>query len=440
MSDPTSGAPPPADADAIEPCPEAERFQRDLYLYWQVVAASEGLPLSARGALTRAALRRVRARLAAAEGDQTAAEGAEAEDGRTLFLRRLLERLTLLKREEQASRLVAAPVTEMERFLSLSLGERLRACVKVWVAGGWWPDTPDPRAEPPRLMTPAPPRVALARRRLLGFLAASPGGEHPLPTLHTSTQPGGSRAKRSGTRSGSRANDTSVAGDEVTWHAALTGPLAWLGVVTPARVETPAEAGRARYHVTEAARALSADGDIPALCERQGRVTIQSDFSMVAYPPLHPRTLLALDRCADEVALERTARYTLSRASFTRARRAGLDAASVAALLRAQTGTPLPQPVAVALADWGRASDRITLHESVCLFEAPQPRLLDALLADRTGALWITRRLTPTAALVGREHVGRLRVWLLRHGEYPAVSLPLSATDTRENTERGEIT
>ena len=440
MSDPSSGAPPPADIEAVEPCAVAERFQRDLYLYWQVVAASEGLPLSAHGSLTRAALRRVRARLAAAEGDQAAAEGAETEDGRTFFLRRLLERLTLLKRGEGTARLVASPVAEMERFLSLSLGERLRACAKVWVAGGWWPDTPDPRAEPPRLMTPAPPRVALARRRLLDFLAASPGGEHPLPALHTSAQPGGSRAKRAGARAGGRAGETAVAGDEVTWHAALTGPLAWLGFVTPARGETPAGAGRARYHVTEAARALGTEGDTTTLRERQGRVTIQSDFSMVAYPPLHPRTLLALDRCADEVALERTARYTLSRASFARARRAGLDAASVATHLRAQTGTPLPQPVAVALADWGRASDRITLHEPVCVFEASQPRLLDALLADRTGALWITRRLTPTAALVGREHVGRLRAWLLRHGEYPAVSLPLPATDTRENTERGGIT
>ncbi|HEV2404671.1 MAG TPA: helicase-associated domain-containing protein, partial [Ktedonobacterales bacterium] len=345
MSDPRGGDPPPSDAGAIETCAEAERFQRDLYLYWQAVAASEGLPLSARGALTRAALRRVRARLAAAEGDQLAMESAEAEDGRTLFLRRLLERLTLLKREERAARLVAAPVAEMERFLALSLGERLRACAKVWIAGGWWPDTPDPRAEPPRLMTPASPRVAVARRRLLDFLAASPGSEHPLPMPRTHTQPGGGSAKRASSRSGGRAGETSVAGDEQTWHAALTGPLAWLGFVAPARAESPAGAGRARYHVTEAARVLSAEGDPAPLHERKGQVTIQSDFSIVAYPPLQPRTLLALDRCADEVALERTARYTLGRASFARARRAGLDAASVAAMLQAQSGTPLPQPV-----------------------------------------------------------------------------------------------
>ena len=401
-------------------CDEAERFQRDLYLYWRVVESSGGLPLSARGALTRPALRRVRGPLFAADGAQPTTDGQEQEDTRTYFLRRLLERLSLVKRDVDAPRLIAGPTTEMERYLAQSLGERLRVCARVWVAGGWWPDVTDAKAEPPRLLAPAPPRVAVARRRLLDTLAAAtPGSEYPFPTAYTAGQAGATRPRRSpSSRPIGRAMEATIAGDEVTWRAALRGPLAWLGFVSTARGDqTP---GGARYRVTPAALALRA-GAGPLLTERSGKVTIQSDFSIVAYAPLHPRTLLTLDLIADAGPFERTARYTLTRASFARARRAGLDAATVMARLEAATNAPLPGNVAVTLADWGRASERITLYEDVSLLEVTEARTLDALLADRTGAQWVTRRLTPTSALIAREHVGRARGWLLRHGECPAI-------------------
>jgi len=43
------------------------------------------------------------------------------------------------------------------------------------------------------------------------------------------------------------------------------------------------------------------------------------------------------------------------------------------------------------------------------------------LLADATSASWITRRLTPTAALLRRDAVEAVRAWLLKRGELPAV-------------------
>ncbi|HST87244.1 MAG TPA: hypothetical protein VLJ14_02610, partial [Ktedonobacterales bacterium] len=79
---------------------EAVRFQRDLYLVWRAAAEGTGLPLTSRGYLTRAALRGLRVQLAAADGLSLPANGAdvsETEDVRPHFLRRLSQRLGLLR-------------------------------------------------------------------------------------------------------------------------------------------------------------------------------------------------------------------------------------------------------------------------------------------------------------------------------------------------------
>src|SRR5579859_492560 len=185
---------------------EAVRFQRDLYLVWRAAAESGGLPLTSRGYLTRATLRGVRAQLAAVDSLPLPANGAdvsEVEDVRLHFLRRLSQRLGLLRlapsagadersqpsaRGSEGGRLIAAEREEIARYLDHPLAERLRICVRLWVAGGWWLDQPDGRGPPPRVMTPAPPRLAVARRRLLDALAAAvPDAAYPLPPLRAET-------------------------------------------------------------------------------------------------------------------------------------------------------------------------------------------------------------------------------------------------------------
>src|SRR5260370_36324847 len=72
---------------------EAVRFQRDLYLYWQCVGAAGGLALTAKLYVSRPALRRVRARLAVADGAIPPTQDApEAGHVRLLYLRRLPDR------------------------------------------------------------------------------------------------------------------------------------------------------------------------------------------------------------------------------------------------------------------------------------------------------------------------------------------------------------
>jgi hypothetical protein len=264
--------------------------------------------------------------------------------------------------------------------------------------------------ELPRVLAPASPRIALARRRLLETLGArAPGERVEIPP--SPLAPG--RGRR--TLRGKRSTTTGQDAEGETVRAALLGPLAWMGFVAPESSEGPS-ACRAGI----ALRALAPDGDTDPLVERPGRVVAQPDFSLVAYPPLTAPLLLTLDTCAEALSLDVVARYRLTREALGRAHRAGLGAEEISRRLEAIGGMPLPANVATTLGDWRQHAERLRLTAGVSLLEVRSTDLLDALLADRTAREWVRQRLTPTAALLVPEHAARAREWLLRRGEFPA--------------------
>lgn len=434
-----------------DPLAGATRFQRNLYLYWHVAHTTGGLPLTARGYVTRPTLRRIRARLFAPDVTPDTSlhqqDTTEADDPSLFFLRRLLERLGLLRATPDKSRLIAADRTDMARYLALPLSERLRICARLWVAGGWWPDRVDPHTEPPRLMVPAPPRVALARRRLLNELALSDQHTRLRIPAPSTPQPGAaSRRKSSTSKHAAPARALpSPPNESESQRAALLGPLAWLGFVAveappAASADRPTHLDPAAYHTTPAAAIMRHSGDDnastpgdaegPALAEHHGRVIIQPNFTIVAYPPLTAPELLLLDTCAAEESFERAASYQLTRASIVRARQFGYDILDLRQQLEMFSATPLPANVATTLTDWARQAERVRLSHNITLLEVATAPLLDALLADRSAARWVARRLTPTAALLTEEGVAAARAWLLRHGELPASlsAAPVSAS------------
>lgn len=405
---------------------EAVRFQRDLYLYWRAIAALRGVPLTARGFVARPALRRLRVRLAVVDGRSADAEHdlPEGQDLRLFFMRRLAQRLGLLTTAE--SRLIVSEREKIECFLSYALAERLRICLRVWVAGGWWPDAPDPATTPPRLLTPAPPRLALARRRLLDRLADLSPGENLLAPLVQPT-PVRRRARRvSASRRTQESRRDMLATDteSPSIQAALDGPLTWMGMVTPAMPAEPASTLSPAYTVTPAVAALRQDAAAAGLEETPGRVVAQPSFELVAFPPLVAPALLLLDTCAQEDALGQAARYRLTRESFAQAHQWGWSARDIASRLEALTSAPLPANVRVTLRDWERQSERLHLTENATVLTVHAPAVLEALLADPGAAGWIARRLAPTAALLAPAHVAHVRAWLLRHGELPAIAGP----------------
>lgn len=399
---------------------EAARFQYDLYRYWRAVRETGALAIGTRGYLALAAFRKLVGKLASDALEDITTDSGEAHAPRLLFVRRLLERLDLLVIGPEL-RLCAADPTVMAAFLDLSLAERLRRCVRVWVAGGWWADNLDKRRPLPALRAPAPPRIALARRHLLqDLLALAPGARHPIPTLlldGRSTLVAGSSglASSRGARAG--------ASEGVTERAALLGPLCWLGLVAPAGRE-PTQATDATpggCHATPALDALRGSEASADLVEQRGRIVIQANFEIVAYPPLAAPPTFILDCCAEPRGVERAARYALTRHSLAGARRLGWPSGAVAARLTALAGGSLPQNVVATLTDWDRQADRVALLRPATLLEVRDATLLDALLRDGQSTAWVVRRLTPHAALIQERHLDEVRGWLLRHGEMPAL-------------------
>lgn len=383
----------------------AVAFQRDLYLYWHAASTLGSLPLSKRDLVSRPVVRRLRAAMGAGSIDT-----AEGDDPRRLFLRRLLERLSLLRRETlETPTLVPANRAVMERYLTHPLTERIRICARLWVAGNWWTGASS-ATTPARLLAPAPPRVALARRRLLEALAAL----DPVEPVDAAEIPVASIASGRATRQGRPHVTPRGTADEAEIHAALRGPLRWMGLVVPTAGEDgPLLAGAA----LRALRRGTDGGELPPV---RGRVVVQPNMEVIAYPPLTAPTLFALDTCAARETLDVAARYRLTWQALTQAARAGWEASEVSRRLERLTGAPLPPNVAVTLADWGRSAARVRLHPAVTLLEVRAPAVLEALLADRAARGWVERRLTPTVALLHPETLDRLRAWLLRHGEVPA--------------------
>jgi hypothetical protein len=426
---------------------EAIRFQRDLYLYWQEVVTAGGLPLNSRGYLTRAAIRRVARRLAAVDGHALERiEGVESEQLRLFYLRRLLERLRLLERTQttpMASILVAAPPSEMGRYLACTLSERLRISARVWIAGGWWPDRQNSQTPPPRLMLPAPPRVALARQRLLDELVYPiQPGEVVRVVAAPALSPSKPKIDRAGRRHPAiHYPGSGTTAEEETRQDALAGPLLWMGFVEaqedvddvqdrPRIVARVAESAWRTYKSTPAilalheereGRALDLADARRALTEVHGRIVIQPNFEIIAFPPLTGPVLAILNACAEEVALERTARFRLTRRAFAIARRRHWNAMSLSQRLESEAGTPLPENVRVTLDDWERQAERLRVTPNIRLLEVRESSLLDALLADRSMASHIRQRITSVTAVVSPEGVADVRAWLLRHGELPAV-------------------
>jgi hypothetical protein len=413
---------------------EATRLQRDLYLYWSGVARAGGVALTGRGYVARPALRRLRDDLAAgaptsSKSEPADGDAAEADQPRLLFIRRALERLALLRSVAgdagETRRLEAADARAMGRYLARSLAERSQTLLRLWVGAGWWPDRLDPRADPPGLLAPAPPRVAVARRRLLEDIAALemgsiiPASGVARPTRALISHGRDARAARRRTPTQPPARSLALAPDDAA-AAALAGPLTWLGVVVwddtvgEWRAGLPGAALRAEERADD--RGASA-----ALAETHGRVVAQSDLSVIAYAPFSAPELLTLDLCASRESLSQTARYRVTREAFSGARGFGWDAEEVARRLERLIGAPPPRSLRVKLSDWERLASRLRLEDGVTLLETPTPATLDALLADRASAGWGIRRLTPTAATIAPEAAPRARAWLLRHGCLPAL-------------------
>ena len=203
-----------------------------------------------------------------------------------------------------------------------------------------------------------------------------------------------------------------------------------------------------------------ADGDLPQavrltdlglrlLCARDvvaepviGGVAlvVQPNFEVLVIDALGHLDLIArLDAFADVKSLDRAAIYTLNRASIVRGLAAGWTEERIVGTLESASSGTLPQNVRHTLADWAREYERVHLHRDVTIIEAPDAATLDRWLADPALGKGLSRRLTPTVALVISEVANTVatvldqrgvELWAINYALDPPQVLDLVRPDT----------
>jgi hypothetical protein len=459
---------------------EASQIQRDLYLYWSAVRDMQ-VSLTARGLVNKTQLKRINATLTHSENLDKVRD--EQQTSWLRFLRGILSGCQLVHADTLARHLGIVPGSD--GFFARPLAERTRAVLDAYRQATFWNELarhPHIVIDNYRESDPAPAFLRNAREtvlRLLSTLArdewldlrrilahlrrthydflisrqprTSPFGYNPYP--YRSFNPYASYENAIGWSLSSR---THVLDETNGWSVIEAGfvesmlrePLRWLGLVdlgTVAEENAPWGDRLTAIRLTPLGLHLLADAPLPEDAEPAGgRLIVQPTFDVLAYPPVAETHLALLDRIAERVQIDQVAAYRLTRESLYLAHeRHGLSVDEVIAALERESGSELPQNVAYTMQEWGRAQERVTLHDAVLLIQA------DAETLDRLAELQPTtysrkgerdaapsllaRRLTPTAALLRRDAREQAEAALFAMGSLPvSYSVPLVQLATDE--------
>ncbi len=482
---------PPIVALAAEP-PEIEvgsfaLLRRDLYLALRFLK-STGLRLTRAGEPHRADMRKLLAAMQSGTAPPRRDGDAATIEGRLGFLLRLLDAAGLTVVTDNQLRADEG----METFLNSSEPEAARLLYDAWLDLDWseFRRLPQLTVEPWSYSgsgdLPDGPRLARARRAIVDLLVAAPTGwigiaalserlrqtapeflidrvpEYP-PSYYSyynyyghDSYYGNRQALeqvyyRGFARADLRVRDRRLRKDqdwaevEGAFVAQVLGEsLRWLGLVD---VGYERAGQRAEGELPQAARLtdlgqrLLGEGEIAAVPTVAGvALVVQPNFEILVLDALAHLDLIArLDAFADSQSLDRAAIYKLTRASVVRGLAAGWSEERILATLESASGTPLPQNVRHTIADWAREYERVHLHRDVAIVEAPDPATLDLWLADPALGAGLSRRLTPTVALVRPTVVNEVatvldqrgvEIWAINYALDPPQVLDLPQPDT----------
>jgi hypothetical protein len=180
-------------------------------------------------------------------------------------------------------------------------------------------------------------------------------------------------------------------------QATFQSALEWLGIVKVGRDEADrviafcltdfgAEiCGRTRPGSTELPHAAQ-----PLL--------VQPNFEIMLFAP-QVETVWTLEKFTELKKLDQVSLYSLTKEAVLRGLEAGLTLENILEWLQKRNPQPLPQNLAVSLADWSRGFKRVKIAP-VTLLEVEDPAVLDELLNSKQFADNFERRISPTAALV----------------------------------------
>lgn len=425
---PQPEAKPPAFAVERVPTPAQQgenglALVRDLFAYLVYVQNCDVRPY-ADGRLGRRDLAALRKRM------------TDADERRLVFLRHLAGRLGFVRRQGEFLGLETARV---KRWLTASTAHQLLVLQEAWRDDPTWNDL----CQVPGLLCDAesgwPQRYdALATRRaLLALLArcpleswwSGPSFATAVKAFHPDFQrPDGDyaswyiRDRTSGQYLSGFESWDQVEGALIA--DLLAGPLCWLGVVAAAADE-PGMVCR----LTEAGARFV--GLLPGEVESPSSppIAVHPDFRVELPAPASLYVRFQLERFAD-VEGEEPCWYRLAAGGLGRALARGVRVEQVLAFLQQASGHPVPPNVAGQLRTWAGRFGQVELQEVALLRTKSERALKELSVLPETRAL-IAKVLSPTAALVRKEDLTRLRKALRELG-YLASPPGTSADDPTE--------
>jgi hypothetical protein len=372
----------------------AADFQRDLGRYWRYVRKVGGIALTQQGWIYKSAFKSLMAALNA--GDTPA---DERDNGRLLFMRRLLQAMNELLSTHQSRRLTINPDG---RLLGMSMAQRVQWTFEIWRDSvAWnellrlplqtfgsnerlntWPALTKSRLGVLRAISAlshagqqagawvaTADLIAHVKRNDYAFLFERRHRGSGWGNFYTSPYygPNNPYGLSFGVKNEAEGWDLVEGGFIVN---VLTGPLYWMGLVELGYQRDGGENIRpAAFRLTPPGAWLIGGGEAPQFIESGGKVIVQPNFTVLALEPVSDAVLNDLDHFAESQGGERAMAYQLTRESLYRAQQSGWDAARVVAFLEAHQGAPIPANVRRSLEEWETTHRRITFHRNVCVVQ-----------------------------------------------------------------------
>jgi len=368
--------------DAPDPaCPEPAPPAATAATIVLLAAAEAPLALCSSGVPRAATLRTLAARLAPTPPDQAAALLG--------WLVPLLLALRLLARQGAS----ALPTATTAAFLRRAPAER------AWILQAAWLASPRPERW---LALPARARAQIdwpaLRRRLLAWSAALPAGRlldcatlyAPLAAALGPLSAGAAHATRASRRAPWGATRSAF-----VWQCALTGPLAWLGLVALA---PPSAASGARCYRTSRAAAPLEPPDTPPTADERPRQLwhlLDPGLLVIAAADLDADVLALVSFARWESASDAGATYRIDMQTLARASAVGHARSTLRALIERRSG-PLPTAWEALLAAPTPAV-RI-VHAAIAI--ADNAQILDRAARRRSVRRYLADHLAPGVALV----------------------------------------
>jgi hypothetical protein len=422
---------------------------RDLYLYWDY-ARRHDVKLLQSGFVGKRPLKAINDVLLVPDPRLSRVQREDSAP-RLYLLRRMLEILGLVRKEDGYLRSTGGDNQDIPPFWGWDQAKQLRTCLDAWTKIEGLRELGDEAED-------YAPRYTHARQMILKVIQVLPPDEWTEPAeildkiqvhdrnfLFPGRQDIGD-GKRYYSYYGGRYYRSSkkllqlLEGLEIAFvNNCLTGFLSQAGIVDLGYENDTLRAFRLRSALdaeqTEEKSSLQAQ-------RVGGRLIIQPTFELMAMGPVGLDVFAQLDLFAErQRAGQAVFEYRLSRDSIYQAQQRGLDVDEIIHFLERTSDTDLPQNVRRSLEEWSAHYERFTFRSGVDLVQTADAALMETLLDDPQIGSHIARSVAPDIALLKNNQQTEVVTALVEQGHLPTISeaRPESADDSVIIQEDGSI-